>query len=154
MELGFGTAPALNLLRLPYRMAHLGESGFRERRSTLHFYKVWEAARGAKRLPCLTDFDLSLIERFGGGCFLLEFEENGAPAKFRYFGRDLAAAVQHDLTGYSIASVPQSSLLAQLIPHCAAALQSGKPLALDGVFAENAAAHLLYRSILLPFAKM
>ena len=65
MELGFGTAPALNLLRLPYRMAHLGESGFRERRSTLHFYKVWEAARGAKRLPCLTDFDLNLIEWFG-----------------------------------------------------------------------------------------
>jgi hypothetical protein len=65
----------------------------------------------------------------------------------------LAAAIQHDLTGYSIVSVPQSSLLAQLILHCAAAMRNGKPLGKDGVFAENSTTHLLYRSILLPFAK-
>jgi hypothetical protein len=153
MELGFGTVPALNLLKVPYLGAHLAENDFRERRSTLHLYKLWEAARGRKQIPCLMDFDLGFIERVGGGCFLLEFEENGSPAKFKYFGRDLAAGVKRDLTGYSIAAVPQASLLAHVIAHCEEAIVGDKPVGLDGVFSQNPTEHLLYRSILLPFTK-
>jgi hypothetical protein len=153
MELGFRGASALNLLKLPFLTAHFGEGTSRERRSTLQLHKAWEAARGSKRLPSLLDFDLTLIERVGGGCFLLDFQDDGTPAKFRYFGRDLAASVQQDFTGYSVAAVQQRSLLTQLISHCAAALQSGRPIGLDGLYAESPTEHLLYRSILLPFAK-
>jgi len=143
MELGFG---------VPYLAAHLGEGGFRERRGALHLYKVWEAARDGHQLPRLTDFDLSLLERIGGDCFLLEFVGNGAPAKFKYFGRGLAAAVKRDLTGYPITAVPQASLLAQLVAQCEGAVQTGKPIALDGLYSAVEGEHLLYRGILLPFA--
>lgn len=153
MELGLGSAPGLSLFKMPYLAAHLGESDFRERRSTLYLHKVWEAARGSKQLPYLMDFDLALIERVGSACFLLEFERDAAGAKFKYFGRDLAAAVKRDLTGFSIAAVPHPSLLAHLVPHCAEVVQSGKPLVLDGVFTEDSTEHLLYRCILLPFAR-
>jgi len=153
MELGFASAPALNLLKMPYLAAHLGEGEFRERRSALHLHKVWEAARGGLHLPCLTDFDLSLIERLGGGCFLLEFESHRAPATFKYFGRELAIAVKRDLTGYPITAVPEGSLLAQLVMHCEEAVRTGKPIALDGLYSAGATEHLLYRSILLPFTR-
>ena len=122
-----------------------------ERRGTLRLYKIWDAARGERDLPLLTQFDLSLIERFGADCFLLEFDKGETP-KFRYFGRNLAREIGRDLTGRPVSEVPRFSLLAHVVANCIGASAQHKATGVSGSFIAAADQHLIYRGILLPFS--
>ena len=139
------------LAALP-QFSAIAEAAPAERRWTVQLYKAWDAARTGNALPCMSDFDLGVIEAFGPDCFLLEIERGTGIARFRYFGRALAAQIGRDLTGQAIASLPGRSLLAQMAGRYSDAVARRRPIGLDGLFDLDGDEHLAYRCVLLPFA--
>lgn len=123
-----------------------------ERRSTLRLYKSWDAARGRRDLPSLSEFDLALLEQIGGVCFLLELGSKEGIPKFRYFGRDLAVETGRDLTGCPISDAPQSSLLMHVAGNFGDAVERRKAITLSGAYFQSPGPQRLYRAILLPFS--
>ena len=103
-------------------------------------------------MPCVADFDLGVIEALGPNCFLLEIERGTEEARFRYFGRELAAQTGRDFTGQTIASLPRPSLLTATAGQYPQAVARRRPIGWDGQFTLNVEEHLAYRCVLLPFA--
>ena len=140
------------LAALPQLAGSMSEAAPAERRWTVQLYKAWEAARMGHALPCVADFDLGVIEALGPNCFLLEIERGSEEARFRYFGRELAAQTGRDFTGQMIASLPRPSLLTATAGQYPQAVARRRPIGWDGQFALNVEEHLAYRCVLLPFA--
>ena len=135
------------------RSGGMGEAGLTERRWTVQLYRAWDTARSGTALPCMTDFDLGVIEALGADCFLLELEGGAEAPRFRYFGRALAAQIGRDLTGQAISSLSQPSLLAEIAEQYSQAVARRRPIGLEGLFTLDVDEHLAYRGVLLPFAK-
>ena len=140
------------LAALPQPAGSMAEGAPAERRWTVQLYKAWEAARMGHALPCVADFDLGVIEALGPNCFLLEIERGTEEARFRYFGRELAAQTGRDFTGQTIASLPRPSLLTATAGQYPQAVARRRPIGWDGQFTLNVEEHLAYRCVLLPFA--
>ena len=140
------------LAALPQLAGSMAKAAPAERRWTVQLYKAWDAARMGHALPCVADFDLGVIEALGPNCFLLEIERGSEEARFRYFGRELAAQTGRDFTGQTIASLPRPSLLTDTAGQYPQAVARRRPIGWDGQFAPNVEEHLAYRCVLLPFA--
>ena len=148
----FLALPDNPLAALPQLANSMAEAAPAERRWTVQLYKAWDAARMGRGLPRVADFDLGVIEALGPNCFLLEIERGTEEARFRYFGRELAAQTGRDLTGQTIASLPRPSLLTATAGQYPQAVARRRPIGWDGQFALNIEEHLAYRCVLLPFA--
>ncbi|TYC89905.1 hypothetical protein [Novosphingobium sp. BW1] len=124
-----------------------------ERRMQVRAYNFWAGLLGERAFPHTDDLDLETIFDFGPNSVLLDFAEGIEAPIVRFVGATLAQECDIETPIRTLADVPSRSLLSRITDHYMQILANQAPSGFEAEFVNQRGKTVLYRGILLPFAR-
>ncbi|QVM84530.1 PAS domain-containing protein [Novosphingobium decolorationis] len=124
-----------------------------ERRMQVRAYNFWAGLLGERAFPHTDDLAPETIFDFGPNSVLLDFAEGIEDPIVRFVGATLAQECDLDTPIRTLAEVPSRSLLSRITDHYMQILANQAPIGFEAEFVNQRGETVLYRGILLPFAR-
>ncbi len=126
------------------------------RRITRRLLAYWEAAKGDRPFPALTDIQPEMLSDIWDACFLVQVKHTANPGeqyKYIYLGPSIIAAYGNEATGGNI----NTSLLSKHSGHITdvfdKVVDTGKPLVEESEFRNLNGIMVRYRQCVLPLGE-
>ena len=124
-----------------------------ERRMQVRAYNFWASMLEDRNFPLVNQIDPDNLPDFGPHSVLLDFTGGIDNPGVVFLGDQLAAECGAEGPIRHLADVPRLSLLSRITDHYMQILANQAPIGFEAEFVNQRGATILYRGILLPFAK-